>query len=124
MTYEDLVKNHSAEIIEKLITDVVNKEPVEVHFNFENDDQWSVITMHVYEEDKEISLRLHADDVYDLHFGYYDDDDEFFEIIQPLTEEEKKIIPERLRKVMKKVLADEQGMRLPVNFLSRRGKES
>jgi len=119
MTYEDLVKNHSAEIIEKLVTHVVNKEPVEVHFNFENDDQWAIITMHIYEEDKEISVRLHANDLYDLHFGYYNDDDEFLEIIQPLTEEEKMIIPERLKKVMKKVLADEQGMRLPVNFLSR-----
>jgi hypothetical protein len=64
-------------------------------------------------------VRLHANDLYDLQFGYYDDDDEFIEIVQPLTEEEKKIIPERLRKVMKKVLADEEGMRLPVNFLSR-----
>src|SRR6266700_7640083 len=116
---EELVKNHSAEIIEKLVTEVLTKEPVEIHFNFENDDQWAIITMHVYEEDKEISLRLHHDDLYDLHFGYYDDDDEFFEIVQALTEEEKKIIPERLKKVMKKVLADEEGIRLPVNFLSR-----
>ena len=119
MKYEDLVKTHSTEIIEKLLTDVLNKEPVEVHFNFEDDDQWAIITMHIYEEDKEISLRLHQDDLFDLHFGYYDDDDEFFEIVQPLTEEEKKMIPERLKKVMAKVLADEKGMRLPKNFLSR-----
>lgn len=119
MKYEELVKTHSAEIIEKLVTDVLSQEPVEVHFNFADDDQWSVITIHIYEEDKEISLRLHLDDLYELHFGYYDDDDEFFEILQPLTEEEKKIIPERLKKVMKKVLADEKGMRLPKNFMSR-----
>jgi hypothetical protein len=119
MKYEELVKTHSTEIIEKLLIDVLNKEPVEVHFNFEDDDQWSLITMHIYEEDKEISLRLHRDDLYNLHFGYYDEDDEFFEIVQPLTEEEKKIIPERLKKVMRKVLVDEKGMRLPKDFLSR-----
>jgi hypothetical protein len=119
MKYEELVKTHAAEIIEKLVTDVLSKEPVEVHFNFEDDDQWSLITMHIYEEDKEISLRLHQDDLFDLHFGYYDDNDEFFEIVQPLTEEQKKIIPELLKKVMKKVLTDERGMRLPNNFLSR-----
>ena len=119
MTYEELVKNNAAEIIEKLVTDVVTKEPVEVHFNFEDDDQWAVITLNVYEEDKEISVRLHANDVYDLHFGYYDDEDEFHEIVKPLTEEEKKILPERLRKVMMKVLIDEKGMRLPMNFLSK-----
>jgi hypothetical protein len=119
MTYEELVKNHAGQMIEKLVTHVVTTEPVEVRFNFEDDDQWSIITMHVYEEDKEISIRLHADDLYDLYFGYYDDDDEFLEIVKPLTEEEKKMIPERLRKVMKKVLADEEGMKLPTNFLSR-----
>jgi hypothetical protein len=119
MKYEDLVRTHSAEIIEKLLTDVLSKEAVEVHFDFEEDDQWSHIIMHVYEEDKEISIRLHRDDLYNLHFGYYDEDDEFLEIVQALTEEEKKMIPERLKKVMKKVLADEKGMRLPKDFLSR-----
>jgi len=119
MTYEELVKNHAGEMVEKLVTDVVSKEVVEVRFEFDDNDQWSIISMHIYEEDKEISLRLHANDLYELFFGYYDDEDEFFEIIQPLTPEEKNIIPKRLQKVMAKVLADEQGMRLPNNFLSR-----
>jgi len=119
MKYEDLLKTHSTEIIKKLLIDVLSKETVQVHFNFEDDDQWSFVNMHIYEEDKEISLRLHQDDLYDLHFGYYNEDDEFFEIVQPLKEEEKMIIPERLKKVMKKVLADEEGIRLPVDFLSK-----
>jgi hypothetical protein len=55
----------------------------------------------------------------DLHFGYYDDDDEFKEIIQKLTPEEKKILPKGLQKVLGKVLADEQGMRLPGSLLSK-----
>ena len=117
MKYDELVKKESAEMIEKFVADVLKQEPVEVHFNFEDDDQWALITMHLYDADQEISLRLHPDDLYDLHFGYYDDDDEFIESVRPLTEEEKKAVPERLRKVMKKVLADEQGMRLPKNFL-------
>ena len=119
MTFEELVKDHSGDMIEKLVAWVISKDPVEIRFDFQDNDQWSIITMHVYEEDKEISLRLHLNDFYDLYFGYYDDEDEFFEIIHPLTEEEKKIIPEGLKKVMKKVLADEEGMRLAGNFLSR-----
>ena len=119
MTYEELVKNHAGEMIEKLVTDVVSKDAVEIRFDFEDNEQWSVISMHIYEEDKEISLRLHANNLYILHFGYYDDKDEFFEITQPLTHEEKKIIPRGLQKVMEKVLTDEQGMRLPGNFLSK-----
>ena len=119
MTFEELIKNHSADVIEKLITEVLSKDSIEVHFDFLEEDQWSIITTHQYEEDKEISVRLHLNDYYDLYFGYYNDEDEFIEIVQPLTEEEKKILPARLIKVMKKVLADEQGMRIPNNFLSR-----
>jgi len=118
MTFEELIKNHSAEVIEKLITEVLSKDPVEIHFDFLEKDQWAIITTHQYEEDTEISLRLHLNDFYDLYFGYYDDEDEFIEIVHPLTEEEKKILPVRLKKVMKKVLDDEQGMRIPTNLLS------
>ena len=119
MNYQDLVKNHAGEIIEKLVTEVVNKDAIEIRFDYEDNEQWSVISMHIYEEDKEISLRLHANDRYDLYFGYYDDEDEFHEIIQSLTPEEKKIIPKGLQKAMEKVRVDEQGMRLPGNFLSK-----
>ena len=119
MKYEELVKNHAAELIEKLVTDVVTKDPVEIRFDFEDDDQWAIISMHIYEEDKEISVKLHANNRYALYFGYYDDEDEFFEITKTLTEEEKDGLPKRLQKVMEKVLADEKGMRMPGNFLSR-----
>ena len=119
MKYEELVKNHAGKMIERLVTDVVTKNPVEIRFDFEDDDQWAVISMHIYEEDKEISIRLHANNRYELLFGYYDDEDEYFEISKTLTEEEKDIIPKRLQKVMEKVLTDEKGMRMPGNFLSR-----
>ena len=119
MTFEELIKNHSAEVIEKLITEILSKDIIEIHFDILEGDQWSIITTHQYEEDTEISVRLHLNDYYDLYFGYYNDEDEFIEIVHPLTEEEKKILPVRLKKVMKKVLDDEQGMRIPNNFLSR-----
>ena len=119
MTYEELVKNHAGDLVEKLVTDVLSKDAVEVRFEFDDDDQWAVISMHIYEEDKEISLRVHPNDKCELHFGYYDDEDEFFEISGILTPEEINIIPKKLQKVMAKVLADERGMRLPGNFLSK-----
>jgi len=119
MTFEELIKNHSADVIEKLITEILAKDPIEIRFDFLEADQWSIITTHQYEEDREISVRLHLNDFYDLYFGYYNDEDDFIEIVHPLTEEEKKILPVRLKKVMKKVLDDEQGMRIPGNFLSR-----
>ena len=119
MTYEELVKKHPGSLVEKIVTEVVNKDTVEVHFEDEDDEQWAVIKVHVYEEDKEMALRLLSDDRWVLQFGYYDDEDEFIELIQPLTQPEIDLIPKGLQKVMRKVVASEEGLRLPGNFLSR-----
>lgn len=119
MTYEELIKKHPGSLVEKIVTEVVTKDTIDVHFEMEDDDQWSVIKIHIYEEDKEMALRCLAADRWVLQFGYYDDDDEFIELLQPLTETEIQLIPKRLQIVMLKVVADEKGMRLPGNFLSR-----
>jgi hypothetical protein len=118
MTIEESVKNHSAEMIEKLVTQTISKDFIEVHFDFLDEDQWAIITTHD-KEDRQISLRLHVNDLYELYCGFYDDEDEFIEIVHTLTKEEKAILPEKLKKIMRKVVEDEQGMRIPGNFLSR-----
>jgi len=120
MDYRDLVMNHTKEMIEKLLTEILSKEAVDVRFEFEDNDQWSLVTIHIYENDQEISLRLRAGNNYELYFGYYDDQDEFHEIMKDLTGEEIKVIPIALQKVMTKVLSDERGMRVPGNFLMAR----
>jgi hypothetical protein len=119
MTYEELLKNHPGSLVEKIVTEVVTKDIVEVHFEIANDEQWSVIKVHIYEEDKEMAIRLLEPGRWVLQFGYYDDDDEFIELLQPLTQQEIDLIPKGLQKVMLKVLASEEGLRLPGNFLSR-----
>ena len=119
MTYAELVKKHPGSLVEKIVTEVVNKDAVEVHFEDEDDEQWAVIKVHIYEEDKEMALRLLSDDRWVLQFGYYDDEDEFIELLQPLTQQEIDLIPKRLQKVMRKVVASEEGLRLPGDFLSR-----
>ncbi|MDP4265594.1 MAG: hypothetical protein Q8941_23935 [Bacteroidota bacterium] len=118
MTYEELVRDHAGEMIEKLVTDVISKEAVEIRFDFEDNEQWSVICI-FDEEDKEISVRLYVNNQYALYFGYYNDQDEFSEITQKLTTEEIKIIPKALQKLMTKVLTDERGMRIPGHLLSK-----
>ena len=119
MKYEELIQHHSAELIEKLVSFVVSKDPVEILFNFEDDDQWAILSMHQYEEDLEISLRLHPNEIFDLYLGYYDDEDEFHELIHALTPAEIDQLPDGLKKLMKKVVEDEKGMRIAGNFLSK-----
>lgn len=118
MTYEELVTKHPASLVEKIVTEVVSREIVEVHFEDDDDAQWAVIKVHIYEEDKEMAIRLLSDSSWVLQFGYYDDDDEFIELIQLLKQPEIDIVPKKLQKVMQKVVLDEKGLRLPGNFLS------
>jgi hypothetical protein len=119
MTYEELVSKHPGSLVEKIVTEVVTKDTVEVHFEDEDEESWAVIKVHIYEEDKEMALRLLSEGRWVLQFGYYDDDDEFIELLQPLTQTEIDLIPKGLQKVMLKVLVSEEGLRLPGNFLSR-----
>jgi hypothetical protein len=119
MTFEALVQNHSAELIERLLTEVLGNSHVEIRFDYQDQDQWAAISMHQYEEDKEVSIRLHANKQFNLVFGYYDDEDEFFEIIKPLSAEEVESIPEKLRILMDKVVKDEQGIRLASGLISK-----
>lgn len=119
MTYEQLVKSHPGTLVEKIVAESVNKDTVEVHFEAADDEQWAVIKVHIYEEDKEMAVRLLSEGRWVLQFGYYDDEDEFIELLQPLTQTEIDMIPKRLQKVMLKVLASEEGLRLPRDFLSR-----
>jgi hypothetical protein len=119
MTYEELVSKHPGTLVEKIVTEVITKDIVEVHFEDEDDEPWAVIKVHIYEEDKEMALRLLTEGRWVLQFGYYDDDDEFIELLQPLTQTEVDLVPKKLQKVMVKVLASEEGMRLPGNFLSK-----
>jgi hypothetical protein len=97
----------------------LSKDTVQVHFEEEDDQQWAVIKVHIYEEDKEMAIRLLSDNRWILQFGYYDDEDEFIELLQPLTQLEIDMIPKRLQKVMAKVVSGEEGLRLPGNFLTR-----
>ena len=120
MTFEELVQNHSAALIEKLLVEILSNKHVEVRFDFLDQDQWAYVAMHQYEEDKEVSIRYHLSKQYSLVFGYYDDDDDFFEIIKPLSAEEVESIPEGLRKVMQKVVDDEQGLRFASELITKK----
>ena len=117
MSPEVLVKQHSNELIADLVKWVTRKAPIEIRFEDDDDDQWSITTLYEYKGDNELSLRLHPNNIYDLHIGYYDDEDEFIEIAEPLSDAQKAALPEKLKKVMKKVLDDEKGMRLQGDLL-------
>jgi hypothetical protein len=116
--YEELVKKQPAKLVEKIVTEVANKDTVEVYFEDEDDELRAVLKIHDYDQDNEMSLRLLSDSKWVLQFGYYDDEDEFIELLQPLAQAEIDLIPKGLQKVMLKVVAGEEGLRVPGKILS------
>jgi len=118
-TYEELVRNHPGSLVEQIVTTLVKQKAVDVHLEEEDDQQWAIVKVHKEEEDQEMAIRLQIGDKWILQFGYYDDDDEFIELLQPLTQPDIDRIPQMLQKVMRKVLTSEEGLRVPGNLLSR-----
>jgi hypothetical protein len=117
--FEDLVKNRPGSLVEQIVKEVVKKKAVDVHFEEEDDQQWAIVKVHNDEEDQEMAIRLVSGDQWVLQFGYYDDQDEFIELLQPLAQPEIVLIPQGLQKVMRKVLSGEEGLRVPGNLLSK-----
>jgi hypothetical protein len=116
--YKELIKKRPAALVEKIIAEVVNKDTVEVQFEDEDHELWAVVKVHDYDEDSEMSLRLLSDNKWVVQFGYYDEEDEFVELLQPLAQAEIGLIPKGLQKVMLKVVSGEEGLRVPGKILS------
>lgn len=117
--YEEQLRNRPGALMEKIMKDAAKKKAVDVHFEDEGDQAWAVIKAHFYEEDTEMAIRLLSGDQWVLLLGYYDDDDEYIELLQPLTQPDIEGIPIGLQKVMRKVLASEEGLRVPANLLAK-----
>lgn len=118
MNHEEQVKKNPGALVQKIVKEVAGQSSVDVHFEDEDDLPWAVIKVHNYKEDTEMSLRLLPESRWVLHFGYYDDEDEFIELLQPLTQAEIDVIPKGLQKVMLKVLVSEEGLRVPGKVVS------
>lgn len=117
--YEELVKNRPGSLVGEIVKESVSKKTVEVHFEEDDDQEWAIIRVHKEDEDLEMAIRFQTGDQWVLQFGYYDADDDFIELLQPLTQAEIDLIPQGLQKVMRKVLASEEGLRVPGAILSK-----
>jgi len=117
MHYEALITNDPGQLVKKLVSELSSKKGVDVRFEFAGNDQWSVVSVYMDEQDNELSLRLHHNGSFELYIGYYDDEDELQELSKALSSEEIQHIPKSLQKVMGKVVADEQGLHVPGSIL-------
>jgi hypothetical protein len=116
---EELVKTNPGSLVAQIVKEVVSKKAVEVHFEEDDDDEFALVKVFKEDEDQEMALRLQKGDKWVLQFGYYDDEDEFIELFQPLASADIEAIPPGLQKVMRKVLGSEEGLRVPGNLLAK-----
>lgn len=117
MYNQEYLQKNTTEILETLLKHVLSETHVDVSFDYFKNDSWSSVTYNNYEQDVEMSVRLHNTKTYDLHIGFYDEEDEFQELNQVLNEEQIASIPTGLKKVMMKVVIDEDGLRVPCTLL-------
>lgn len=115
----ELVKSNPGLLVAQIVKEVVGKKAFEVHFEEDEEASWAIIRVHDEDEDQELAIRLQTGDKWLLQFGYYDDEDEFIELLQPLSPADVETIPPGLRKVMLKVLGSEEGLRVPGNLLTK-----
>ena len=116
---EELVKTNPGSLVAQIVKEVVSKKAVEVHFEEDDDDEFALVKVFKEDEDQEMALRLQKGDKWVLQFGYYDDEDEFIELFQPLASADIEAIPPGLQKVMRKVLGSEEGLRVPGSLLAK-----
>src|ERR1700760_4413421 len=113
------VKSNPGSIVSQIVKEAVGKKAVEVHFEEDDEASWAIIRMHDEDEDQEMAIRLQTGDQWLLQFGYYDDEDDFIELLQPLGPADIELIPQGLQKLMRKVLANEEGLRVPGRLLAK-----
>lgn len=117
MNYTEFVRTNSTDLITSLVNWAVQADQVDIHHDYHDTAEWAALTMHLYEDDQEVTIRLYSGNRYMLHFGYYDEKDDFIELEQPLSVTELTLLPEALQKLMEHVHAREEGMRVPGSLL-------
>lgn len=114
------IERTASEIITELLEKLSQQNQVDIRFDFEGEDSWSVITLFDEEDDSQLSLRYYGNQKYVLVAGAYDESDDFVEVAEALTDTFVSNLPEGCTLLMHKVRDDEKGMRLAGHFLVRK----
>ncbi|MBU3743479.1 MAG: hypothetical protein FGM61_02885 [Sediminibacterium sp.] len=114
------IERNVTEIISELLETLSQQNQVDIRFDFEGEDSWSVITLFDESDDSQLSLRYYGNQKYLLVAGAYDEDDDFVEVAEALSDAMVSDLPEGCTLLMDKVRDDEKGMRLAGHFLLRK----
>jgi len=110
---------NTAQVIQDLLERLSQLPQVDIRFDFEGEDTWSAITEFNEEDDSQLSIRYVGNDRLVVVAGAYDEEDDFIETVEELSEEIIQQIPEGCKILLHKVRDDKKGMRLAGHFLLR-----
>ncbi|WP_276485777.1 hypothetical protein [Paraflavitalea pollutisoli] len=117
--FEDRLKQQPGAVLQKLLKELAESKAFDVHFEEMEEESCALVKANDYEEDTETALQLLVKGRWQLSLGYYNEKDDFIELLQPLGQAEISLIPAGLQKGMLKVLESEEGLRLPGLLLSK-----
>lgn len=116
--HEEQLKKNPGAVLQKFLKELAESKAFDVHFE-EGDESCAIVKVNDYDEDTETGLRLLLQGRWALSLGYYNEKDDFIEVLQPLEQAEISLIPNGLQKGMLKVLESEDGLRLPGMLLTK-----
>jgi len=108
------------ELVVELLETLSQQNPIDIRFDFEGDDSWSVITLFDNQDDSQLSLRYYGNEKFMVVAGAYNEEDEFEETAEMLLATSIQNLPEGCKLLLNKVRDDEKGMRLAGHYLLRK----
>lgn len=108
------------DLVFELLESLSQQNSIDIRFDFEGEDSWSVITLFDEQDDSQLSLRYYGNQKFMVVVGAYDEEDEFEEIAELLPDTIIDNLPEGCKVLLNKVRDDEKGMRLAGHYLLRK----
>jgi hypothetical protein len=118
MQFADILKADATVLADFILKWAADQPAVDIqHDEDENEEPYSYIVHFHEEDDQQVAFRLYADGTGHIYIGYYNEKDDFIETFRHLTAAQLHALPANFLKLLKKVLSDEEGMRVPGKVL-------
>lgn len=118
MQFEEILKADAPAITRFILNWAAAQPAIDIqHDEDENEEAFAYIVHFHEDDDQQVAFRLFADGNGYVYTGYYNEKDDFIDNSIKLSNHELEALPANFLKLLKKVLADEEGMRVPGKVL-------
>ena len=101
-----------------LITSLIHQKEIDIGNSYENSKVSSIVSYNIYNSDKQLNLKLHTSNIFELEFLYNEFEEDERKYNYELNHIDERIIPEGLINIMKEVYYTQKPMSVSGNSLS------